>query len=95
MNIIRLKPESEPMTYSLMIRRSGTGEREPAVEISCHADRRAALNALYDHIHLMVSKGFTAERVNVCRWKAQRRDPDKLIECAIWITQTEEVAPIN
>lgn len=95
MGAIRLNPEQQQHPYSLMIRRTGTGERELTIEISCHADRRAALNALYDHIHLMARKGFTCERVSLLHWKAQRQDPDKLIQCVVFITQEQEVALLN
>jgi len=87
MDAIRLDPDQIQQPYSLMTKRTGTGDRELTIEISCHADRRAALDALYDHIHLMTSKGFACERVNLLRWKAERWDPDKLIQCAVWIAE--------
>ncbi len=85
MDAIRLKPDQVQKPYSLMTKRTGTGDRELTIEISCHTDRRAALGALNKHIHRLSSKGFTCERVSLLRWKAQRRDPDAVIQCAVWI----------
>lgn len=90
MRVFRLNPQDQ-RPYRLVIRRIGTGEEEALVELSCHADRREALNALYEHIYRMACKGFISERVNLLRWKAQRRDPDKEIQCVVFITQEQEV----
>jgi len=87
MNAIRLNPNEQQQPFSLMTKRTGTGEDEVTVEISGHSDRRAALDALYDHIHRLMCKGFACECVNLLRWKAERWDPDKLIQCAVWIAE--------
>jgi len=44
MDAIRLDPDQIQQPYSLMTKRTGTGDRELTIEISCHADRRAAVS---------------------------------------------------
>lgn len=89
MQAVRLHPEVPQEQHSLIIKRTGTGSREIPVELSTHADRRSALDALYDHLKHMSSLGFTAQRDSLLHWTVTRQDVDCCIQCALYITQTE------
>lgn len=88
--------------YALVLKRHDVDdEGQPcpvAVILSKHPSESEALNALYDHMLLLVNQGFTCFRQNPIQWAAEREDGElgEQIELTLFVQRyVPETKPVE